>query len=688
MIGTVVVANAGTNVPIPQSQTYDCYRPPVLHCDLVTNQFTTKTLYGVFQKIYGVTSPFEPVKGVQGGNALSLKGHIGEYLTIPNSPSLNPDKFTVSFYVKRSPTYSLDGAIISHVNADRTAGWFMKSIVMVGHTAKIQFSVTNTDGEIFTVEKMLNNGTEFEKVVGEFDGSTVKLSINNASNSTAFKGVYQPDPDTTFNLGRLGQDVWKGIIDELHFGGSYWPFNNDTKDVSGNKNDGRLASLTVSMAFAPPPDGRLFFSEKNTGLIRIMTKDDKVLDTPFVKVQTEFAEHQGLLGITVDPKFSSNHFIYAYYTKVDNKTETPFNRVVRFTESNNLSVGPEKILLDNITASKNGEFAGGALAFGKDDNLYITVGYANDFKLAQDKNSLAGKTLRITRDGKIPADNPFPNSPIFTLGHRSQFGITFDNKTGIGFETENGDQHYDEVNRLQSGGNYGFPTTQQLNSLPELDTVNIKPIRSYYNDLSPTQAIFYHLSKNENLDKNLNDKLLFGSYNKGKIIALGLSSSSSTSIGGVQDETEIHFPKMTDNIIALAQSPITGDLYFGGYNIYKLTSVVIPSTEHFQSQQMDFVTFTGSRVKNLDVTNSSLSITLSNDTDMNTKVVDVKIPNKVLHGIFGVQGDDVKDFKIGQSRSGRITNQSSTTVHIDLNPNPNSGKEKIGGGVITINGTA
>ena len=146
-------------------------------------------------------------------------------------------------------------------------------------------------------------------------------------------------------------------------------------------------------------------------------KDDKVLAQPFVKVQTEFAEHQGLLGITVDPKFSVNHYIYAYYTQINNKTKTPYNRVVRFTESNNTAIaGAEKILLDNITASMNGEFAGGALAFGKDDNLYITVGYANDFKLAQNMSSLAGKVLRITRDGNIPIRQPISKQSYIQFG--------------------------------------------------------------------------------------------------------------------------------------------------------------------------------------------------------------------------------------------------------------------------------
>lgn len=100
-----------------------------------------------------------------------------------------------------------------------------------------------------------------------------------------------------------------------------------------------------------------FFTEKDLGQIRIL-KDDRLLTEPFVKVSDLYvAEHQGLLGITLDPDFDSNHYVYIYYTGNGSKSGTSFNKVVRFTESNNKAV-EEKVLLDNIPASAEGEFAG------------------------------------------------------------------------------------------------------------------------------------------------------------------------------------------------------------------------------------------------------------------------------------------------------------------------------------------
>ena len=162
--------------------------------------------------------------------------------------------------------------------------------------------------------------------------------------STDFSGTYEPDPATPLNVGIDSYDLdnaWKGTIDDLRvfnrvlsetevknsFDGAvyasdgligYWPFDNNTKDLSGKQNDANVASQAVSMAFSP--DGRLFFTEKNVGDVRIM-KDDHVLPEPFFKIPDLYvAQHQGLLGITLDPKFSTNHFVYVYYTSQDSKT--------------------------------------------------------------------------------------------------------------------------------------------------------------------------------------------------------------------------------------------------------------------------------------------------------------------------------------------------------------------------------
>ena len=140
----------------------------------------------------------------------------------------------------------------------------------------------------------------------------------------------------------------------------------------------------------------------------------------------------------------------------------------------------ERVLLDKIPGSPEGEYAGGALGFGLDDKLYITSGHANSYELPQNKSSLLGKVLRVNRDGTIPSDNPFPNSSVYTLGHRNIFGIAFD-KNGTGVVTENGESHYDEINILKKGGNYGFPNTQPPSRSPLLDnSSSVKPIRTYW----------------------------------------------------------------------------------------------------------------------------------------------------------------------------------------------------------------
>ena len=121
-----------------------------------------------------------------------------------------------------------------------------------------------------------------------------------------------------------------------------------------------------------------------------------------------------------------------------------------------------------------------------------------------------GKVLRINRDGSLPHDNPFPNSPVYTLGHRNIYGIAFDKKDGIGIIAENGDAFYDEINLIMKGGNYGYPTFQPPNFPPELanSTLSILPLRSYWRTPAPTQTIFYEGGK----FMVLKDRFLFGAF--------------------------------------------------------------------------------------------------------------------------------------------------------------------------------
>jgi glucose/arabinose dehydrogenase len=146
----------------------------------------------------------------------------------------------------------------------------------------------------------------------------------------------------------------------------------------------------------------------------------------------------------------------------------------------------ETILLDNIPGAAIHD--GGRLKFGPDGKLYATSGDANDRSLAQDTNSLAGKILRLNKDGSIPPDNPF-NNYVYSYGHRNPQGITWNPVTGQMYSSEHGQTRNDEINIIVKGGNYGWPVYQGNDSANGY----IKPL-IFYQDftLAPSGISYYN----------------------------------------------------------------------------------------------------------------------------------------------------------------------------------------------------
>ena len=143
--------------------------------------------------------------------------------------------------------------------------------------------------------------------------------------------------------------------------------------------------------------------------------------------------------------FHLNKFIYLYYT------HSKANRVSRFILKEGQLIW-EKILLDNIPNARFHD--GGRIKFGPDKNLYVTTGDATLPSSAQDINSLAGKILRLNKDGSIPKDNPFKNY-VYSYGHRNPRGLVWGG--GKLYPSEHGPTRNDEINIIYSGGNYGWP---------------------------------------------------------------------------------------------------------------------------------------------------------------------------------------------------------------------------------------
>ena len=200
------------------------------------------------------------------------------------------------------------------------------------------------------------------------------------------------------------------------------------------------------------PDGTIFFTERDGKLWVIDNESTLHLVAEFPASNTA---EGGLLGLELDPDYENNHFLYLYQTYLDITTHQ--NKVVRYTINNN-QITDELVLIDKIPGALWHD--GGRIKFGPDEMLYITTGDAINADLSQDKDSLAGKILRINSDGTVPSDNPF-NSPVFSYGHRNPQGLAW-NENGILVSSEHGPSGergyaHDEINVIERGKNYGWP---------------------------------------------------------------------------------------------------------------------------------------------------------------------------------------------------------------------------------------
>lgn len=227
-------------------------------------------------------------------------------------------------------------------------------------------------------------------------------------------------------------------------------------------------NLNIPWAMDISEQNALYFTQR-PGTVRVI-KNGQLIQEPLITFSSPFVSEGegGLLGLALDPDFISNRYIYVLHTYKENNQY--YNRVVRLHEYNNRAT-VDKVILDKIPASLNHN--GGRIKIGPDKKLYITVGDADQPELAQDINSLAGKILRIELDGSIPQDNPIPNSPVYSLGHRNPQGITWDQNNNM-YITEHGPIAHDEINKIQPGGNYGWPLVAGKQEASLIQT--IKPL--------------------------------------------------------------------------------------------------------------------------------------------------------------------------------------------------------------------
>jgi glucose/arabinose dehydrogenase len=249
-----------------------------------------------------------------------------------------------------------------------------------------------------------------------------------------------------------------------------------------------VSGLNTPSAMAFTPDGRLFVCELG-GKVRVI-KNGSLLATAFHTVTpntTSQAGERGLLGIAIDPAFTTNHFVYIYYTA---NTTPVHNRVSRLVANGDVSTGAETALVDleDLNADRHN---GGGLQFGNDGKLYIGVGENTVGANSQSLGTRLGKLLRINNDGTIPSDNPFFNTvsgslrSIWAYGLRNPYTFAFQRTTGTLYINDVGNNQFEEIDLGAKGANYDWPNTEG----PTTNPGTVTPIFSYANTRMPDCAI-------------------------------------------------------------------------------------------------------------------------------------------------------------------------------------------------------
>jgi glucose/arabinose dehydrogenase len=237
---------------------------------------------------------------------------------------------------------------------------------------------------------------------------------------------------------------------------------------SGFTDETFITGLSNPTAMAFAPDGRLFVSQQG-GQLRVI-KNGALLASPFLTVTVNSSGERGLLGVTFDPSFATNRFVYVYYTAT---SPALHNRISRFTANGDVAVaGSEVVLmdLDNLSTATNHN--GGSMHFGPDGKLYVAVGENANRNNAQTLANRLGKMLRLNADGSIPSDNPFfgsasgANRAIWSLGLRNPFTFNFQPGSGRMFINDVGEGTWEEINDGIAGSNYGWPVTEGATTDP------------------------------------------------------------------------------------------------------------------------------------------------------------------------------------------------------------------------------
>lgn len=353
--------------------------------------------------------------------------------------------------------------------------------------------------------------------------------------------------------------------------------------LQGDYNNRHLKIELVSGGFFSPTsmafldDHKILVLEKNTGTVRLVS-DGKLQDKPVLKLRVDPKGERGLLGIAVlhtkNNNYNNNNYstnntkVFLYFTEpvkksgINNSTdkENLRNRIYKYDWNGQTLVNSHLVL--DLPASPGPYHNGGKLTIGTSDRyLYIVIGdlTSPNTQALNNKNGLSasgtGGILKVTQDGK-PVPNPllgdkYPLNLYYATGIRNSFGISFDPVTNILWDTENGEDKYDEINVVKPGFNSGWykimgPISRNNITLNNANLVNFPgsqysdPVLSWYHEIGVTAIEFLKSSK---LGDKYKNNLFVGDINNGNLYYFEVN----------HNRTGLEFPKSLglkkDNVV-------------------------------------------------------------------------------------------------------------------------------------------
>lgn len=217
--------------------------------------------------------------------------------------------------------------------------------------------------------------------------------------------------------------------------------------------------LSIPWDLAFLPNGQMLVTER-AGRVRVYASGSpgaalvRTVTIPSVRAEGE----SGLLGIAVDIDFAKTPYVYVCASREYSGSGGWRNQLLRYQVRADGSWGGATVLVGNMAANRIHN--GCAVEMDRSRKLWLGMGDANNTALAQDRNSLNGKILRLNADGSVPSDNPViggTRNLVYSMGHRNPQGIALRSSPNQVFAVEHGPDVNDEINRIQAGGNYGWP---------------------------------------------------------------------------------------------------------------------------------------------------------------------------------------------------------------------------------------